>query len=163
VKEYWLSLSSERPLKVDSSVHEKTCSFDEANRAVNIDHGAITRLIYDQDGVTDFVIDGNFQNGYIMRLETPVTGSNLTRLDSKEYWFQDSISRITILLSEVLEVWVSEVGVLNLAIHHPLKIRIIAEDIDHFHDGAWKTRYYFGSVMNQDFFFPLQAFKIIDD
>ncbi|CAJ1968791.1 unnamed protein product [Cylindrotheca closterium] len=162
-KEYWLSISSRRPLKVESSIHDKTCSIDETNRALKIDHNLVTRSIYDQDGVTDFDIDGNFQKGYMLKLETPISGSNLTQINSKEYWLQDCTSRMTILLSERIDTSVLEDGTLELVIHFPLRIRIILEDVDHFHEGAWKRHSYFGTVMSQDFFFPLQAFKIIDD
>lgn len=162
-KEYWLSLSSGRPLKVESKGHDKTCWIDETNRALKIDHNMVTRSIYDQDGVTDFDIDGNFQKGYMLKLETPISSSNLTQIDSKEYWLQDSTSRMTILLSERVKTSLSENGVLELVLHLPLRIRIILEDVDHFHEGAWKRNNYFGAVMKQDFAFPLQAFNIIDD
>lgn len=162
-KECWVSVSSGKPLKVESRVHEKTCLIDDTNRGLKIDHDMVRRSIYDQDGVTDFDIDGNFQNEYMLKLETPIAGSNLTQIDSKEYWLQDSTSRMTILLSKRIDTSVSEDGTLELVIPLPLRIRIILEDVDYFHDGAWKERSYFGTVMKQDFSFPLQAFEVIDD
>jgi hypothetical protein len=52
-------------------------------------------------------------------------------------------------------------GIIDLAIqsqHLPLRLRIIMEDIDTFHNGAEKFENHFGQVMVEDFFNPIEAF-----
>jgi hypothetical protein len=52
-------------------------------------------------------------------------------------------------------------GIIDLAIqsqHLPIRVRIIIEDIDTFHEGAEKLENHFGQVMVEDFFNPIEAF-----
>ena len=91
----------------------------------------------------------------------------LIRLDDtfKKYWLQNGIARITFLFSEA--VILSEPsdggGIVDIPIQLSrfsslpvLRIRLIVEDVDTFHEGAKDRENFFGKYMADDFFIPLQ-------
>ena len=162
VKEYWLSGSTGKAVSVQSNNAKKTCSVNNSNRVLEIDGGKFHRKVYDQDGVTDLIIQDKEGGGYILRLETPIVSDNLEKIGESdaEYWFQDSQSRITILISENVPVFMSKKGTVDIPIPSDLQVRIIVENIDKFHKGAKKHASYFGDLMKRDFVNPLEAYRI---
>jgi hypothetical protein len=160
-KEYWLSGTTGKAVQVESDETTKTCSLSNDNRVLTVDHGTARRSVYDQDGVTDFVIDGKDEKTYLLKLETPILSNNLIEVDRQEHWLQDSASRLTILTSKSVQISLARKGTLQLTVQPPLRIRIIVEDVDHFHNEVWKHPSSFGQVMTQDFFFPLEAYRIV--
>ena len=50
---------------------------------------------------------------------------------------------------------------LQIVISQPLRIRVIMENIDTFHKKATTRENYFGELMKQDFFHPLQAYRVV--
>jgi hypothetical protein len=164
LKEYWLSESTGKAVPVQSNGDTKTCSLSDSNRLVHIDGGKFQRKIYDQDGVTDFIIDGNGEGRYILKLETPIVSNNLTEIEEesgKEWWLADSQSRMTILTSRKVPVSLSKPGTVDIPISSDLRVRVIVENIDKFHKGAKKRANYFGELMKQDFFNPLEAYRML--
>ena len=104
------------------------------------------------------------------------TNLTIQRTDRKDkllhLWFQDKLSRITVLANREcsgLEVDV-ESKLLSIPLtddvlgdrRSPFRLRVIVEDIDTFHKGADEVSNYFGSRMSEDFFTPI-VWKVIDD
>jgi hypothetical protein len=161
-KEFWLSNTTGKAVHVQSTGDAKTCNLDNSNRVLSVGHGGIKRKVFDQDGVTHFSIDGNDEVGYVLQLETKISSkNNLIQVDDREYWLQDPAARLTLLTNKPVVVSLSAQGTLQLAIHPPLRIRIIVESIDNFHAGAQTRPNYFGQIMTNDFFWPLQAYQIL--
>ena len=168
-KEYWLS--SKRKLSVPVATHQplKTCDIQDSTRHLTIDDGAFQRTVYTQDGVIDFVIDrgdGKSDNDatYLLRLETPIRSTNLQTKDSNQWWLQDVKSRMTILTSRKMDLpaALNKQGTVEIPITRShLRIRIISEDVDHFHKGAHKRANYYGNLMTEDFFQPLQVYRML--
>eukprot|EP00980_Cylindrotheca_fusiformis_P008417 scaffold1778_cov101-Cylindrotheca_fusiformis.AAC.4 len=163
-KEYWLSGTgaSTSAVHVESRENTKTCMLNNDNRVLTIARGAAYRFVYDQDGVTDFVINGmGNRTDLELRIETEISSDSLVHINTQEHWLQDASTRLTILASKEVRVSVRKKGMVQLPVQPPIRIRVIVEDVDHFHKGAWKYHSYFGEVMVQDFFFPLEAYKIV--
>lgn len=131
------------------------------------------RTVWDHDGVTDieisivegYTIDPMKQVESMLRLQTPVNTSQLihrgvegTITWQQVYWIQDGDSRVVFVfnettnLSDVLKVS----GSVDIIIKRPLKIRLIVEDVDTFHEGGAEKESYFGSLMTDEFLHPLE-------
>lgn len=169
-KEYWLFAGdpeTDRPAKVTSPDSTKTCDLNDGNRVLDIDGGAVSRTIFDQDGVTDLVVVATKEAGnYALRLESPIAATKLyeTHDGSRNMirWWQDSQSRMTILVSDNSTVSVPKPGTLMIKISSErTRIRVIVEDVDHFHMGARKYLNYFGNLMSRDFFSPIEAYRVL--
>ena len=159
-KEYWLTSSGE-PVTVTSSDGTKTCELTSNNRVIEIDHGAIRRKVYDQDGVTDLYIDRKKgDKDYILKLETPIAANEFFELDDDVRWLQDHKSRMTILTNGGKVPSVTEQGTIEILISSEMKVRIIVENVDHFHKGTRKIHSYFGDLMARDFLSPIQAYRL---
>jgi hypothetical protein len=127
-----------------------------------------TRTVWDHDGVTDIEISSSRIKDYdeqmtFMRLEMPIQTDRAisfrNQLDHwrKIYWIQDDRSRIVIVFNEttLLTETLEFPGTFDIPITNPLRIRLIVEDID-FHDGGYENENYFGSLMTDEFFAPLE-------
>ena len=126
------------------------------------DNGNWQRTVWDNDGVTDLVVEGTKNIGLKLQLTTPLTIR--TTVSQREFWFQDSQSRMTILTSHDLDVddmplqFLSTRGVVVVEIPFTsaMNIRIIVEDLDTLHPGATERANYFGKIMTEDFFHPIE-------
>lgn len=164
-KEYWLSENGGESLGIESKDNAKTCTLDESNRVLTIDGGKVQRKVYNQDGVTDLVIslNGSDQTSYTLKLETPIASDKLSEIRGearREWWLQDDRSRMTILTSKEVSVSVSKRGTVQMPISSDLRVRVVVENIDRFHEGAVDRANYFGDLMKRDFFHPLEAYKL---
>jgi hypothetical protein len=164
-KEYWSVASGETSVSVHSEVSTKTCSLDSSNRILQVDGGAFRRKVFDQDGITDLIIDRVAEGAsYELKLETPIASSAMQSIDDeigKEWWLQDSTSRITILFSQPVKPRMVRPGLVEVVISSSMRIRVIVEDLDLFHKGAEKHPSYFGDVMKRDFFTPVEAYRVL--
>jgi hypothetical protein len=199
-KEYWLSsvpspeggdAFEESEILAFSTDTTKTCTLNEENRVIEVDHGVIRRKVYDRDGVTDLIIDvtttavGGQSNNhvfdhYILRLATPIKGDGTNQkphvVSDSAWWLQDDQSRFYVMASGG--------GGVNLSIHKPgiieiyipsspssssgssstptttTRVRVVTENVDHFHPKTKKTPSYFGDLMMRDFFEPVASYKI---
>jgi len=169
-KEYWLSLEDNNE-KLNDKVYilsnddTKSCTFSDANRGIKIDHGAIRRKVYDHDGVTDLIIDWteNHTNGrYVLRLETPIVGSNQpNKVNEFTWWLQDSSSRMYVMASGgEISLSTHKPGMLEILISSSsARVRIFTENVDHFHQKTKKKLSYFGDLMIRDFSEPSKAIE----
>jgi hypothetical protein len=221
-KEYWLltsSLTASRnseedtagvgggagryhpiPAIVESEGSEKTCALDDSNRVLWIGSDKrLSRTVYHQDGVTDFVIsyhpptkmdtsgeiNGDWDASssslsWILKLETPIRTTELRVVDGRQSLLQDEQSRITLLTSHEVPLpkRLDQSGTIELPItlpptatakeqHQPqdpivvFQIRIIVEELDLFHQGATNRVNYYGKLLTQDFFNPLEIYEIV--
>jgi hypothetical protein len=159
-KEYWLTTGGET-VAVTSSDGTKTCELASSNRVIDIDRGAILRKVYDQDGVTDLYISKKKgDKNYTLKLETPIASSDFFELDNDVRWLQDSKSRMTILTNGAVVPSVTEQGTVEILISSEMKVRIIVENVDHFHKGTREIPSYFGDLMVRDFLSPIQAYRL---
>ena len=67
---------------------------------------------------------------------------------------------MTILTSKEVSVSVSKRGTVQMPISSDLRVRVVVENIDRFHEGAVDRANYFGDLMKRDFFHPLEAYKL---
>ena len=114
---------------------------------------------------------------YFLKIETPVVAShfsgNHTHLEARRnirgsvHWLQDRQSRMTILAIPEIPVSMIDHGVVQFevpfdALSDTVRIRVVTEDIDHFHTNAKKEESYFGNLMKRDFFTPIEAYVVAD-
>jgi hypothetical protein len=180
-KEYWKKDDTNLmvvPVAGNGSV--ETCTVDDSNRRLDIGGGALQRDVYTQDGVTDFYISGDTTTStgwwggqqeytYTLMLETPIRSAELQKsADEKQHWWlQDGQSRMTILISTShpgVELRLAKSGTVSLAISSSsslIRLRVISEDVDNFHKGAKKQPTYFGKLLTDDFFHPLETYKVV--
>ncbi len=137
--------------------------------------GGIQRTIWTYDGVLDMLIEMD-TSGVGHRNDQPLgvqwlrftstTGrSKLVRddQDSRRARFQDDLVRWTILTSSNVAMTSSSSGIIDIPIsvdHLPLRIRFIEEELDLFHEGGKEELYYFGEMMANDFFNPIELFHV---
>lgn len=158
-----MSNATGKEVHVESNGNMKTCDLEDSNRVLTVGHGLqLSRKVFDQDGVTDMVIEGGGEDGHghVLQVETRISSINLIQVDRQEHWLQDDFSRLTILTSKPSELVLSSKGTLQFPVHPPLRVRFIVESIDRFHSGAENRPNYFGKIMTQDFFFPLEAYLV---
>jgi hypothetical protein len=139
------------------------CAFDEGVQTIEINQGSWSRTVWDHDGVTDMDISGNGEEPLLLTLNLHLkTDVRKLQIDHQRYWLQDESSRFTFLFSEPVEL--SKRGILNGVVEIPvatlMKIRIIMEDVDTFHEGALDQETYFGKVMTEDFYNPLEVHAV---
>eukprot|EP00934_Nitzschia_sp_Nitz4_P000456 Nitzschia sp. Nitz4//scaffold45_size130396//119722//120969//NITZ4_003473-RA/size130396-processed-gene-0.233-mRNA-1//-1//CDS//3329552470//456//frame0 len=156
-QESWSDATTGKDVSVQGAGGD-TCRLDDANRVLLIDNGSVQRDIYDQDGITDLWISGKTERKLHLKMDTPILDGMLRDLDSgKEWWFQDNVSRLTILLDNDVEILNPGGSIIQVAVSGPLRIRLIVEDVDTFHAGAQELRSYFGGIMKQDFVTPIEV------
>jgi hypothetical protein len=158
-KEFWLSQETGKAIKVTSEDATKTCNLDDTNRLLTI--GGFRRRVYDQDGITDLIIDRiEGQDRFVLKLEIPVMGDQLMKKSGQEWWLQDSQSRFTLLTSKNTTVTATAQGTVQIPVTSSLRVRVIMENIDTFHKKATKRETYFGELMKKDFFIPLNIYRV---
>ena len=192
IKEYWLSGATHKSSEVSSpDTTSRTCSLDDSNRILWIgnEDDRVRRTVYHQDGVTDMVVmydpaeaasSRSAQISLTLKLETPIRTTDLRVIGDHQLLLQDDQSRLTIVSSSNLSkqpkkleqagtieipIGLSDSYLSSMGQQEPvllMRIRIILEDLDSFHQGGTKRVNYFGKLMTQDFLNPLEAYEIKD-
>jgi hypothetical protein len=175
-------------MQVSAAVATKTCTMDEKNRVLEVDNGVIRRKVYDRDGVTDLFIDvttgesqsdsqsDNHVDHYILRMATPIkaVGKNQQThiVNNFTWWLQDDESRFYVMVSgdRGIHLSIHEPGIIEINIPSPrtsststtatTRVRIVTENMDHFHQKTKKTPSYFGDLMMRDFFEPVASYRV---
>lgn len=98
-------------------------------------------------------------------METEVRGAFYAFEASSNNTFvlQNDESRMTILTSWEAEITSPNPGTIEVTLDPTfcdLRLRLILEDVDNFHFGADKIPNYFGKLMTNDFFMPIEAFIV---
>jgi hypothetical protein len=154
-----------------------------SNQILFVDDNRLQRTVWQQDGVIDIVIhdsseDVQSQRNLTLRIETPLdkSSSTMKHIQDGQVRLEDRQSRFTLLTwpkalasETTMRVNEGEGGggvALDVPVLYtdknilPLRLRIIVEDIDTFHQAADKVENYFGGCMVEDFFHPVEAFWI---
>jgi hypothetical protein len=108
---------------------------------------------------------------HLLRIDTPIAiPAQFSHVREGQVRFQNQHSRFTLLtwptrVSNVTHIEATNGSALVLDLHHlsahatfPLRLRIVVEDVDLLHKGANKVENYFGQLMIDDFFQPVEAF-----
>jgi len=130
------------------------------------DSNKVRRIVRQVDGVVDMEIEAlssSFQQGMQLELETQIDVSHATYKDVKpgHARLQDGVSRVSVLVSPTTVPIVSNGNKLHVIISKdmlPIRIRLLSEDVDTFHEGAKDEENYFGKLMIKDFYYPVEAF-----
>jgi hypothetical protein len=115
--------------------------------------------------VADLVVEGRqgpsrLGARYINR---PLSGDMDTKLIQRskhQHWIQNQQSRIPILTtSESVKASnpSSEKGTVAIAITEPIRIRILVEDVDTYHERAEQFESYISTLMANDLFHPVKV------
>ena len=123
-----------------------------------------SRTVWEHDGVIDLHFEANeTADEAKYRIETAVKGSFRT-VESNNFVLQNDTSRVTILTSWDAKVENPEPGTIEATLKPSvlmLRIRVLVEDVDRFHQGADKVTNYFGDFMTKDFFTPMKTFQVV--
>jgi hypothetical protein len=112
--------------------------------------------VWEHAGVTKLriIFKGKGQVDLILIFETTLSAdaTKLTPYDrrdrrKKPCWIQDQQSRITIFASEMTDPSNEKSGTVAIAIAEPIRIRILVEDVDTFHEGGDQVESYFSTLM----------------
>jgi hypothetical protein len=160
LREHWTSsLGVLIDSKKKESVSDSSCDLQERGRTLQLS-SSWSRTVWEHDGVTDLLIEGKGQVDWMLTLETLLAGDmmNLIHRSENQYWIQNQQSRVTILTSEHVEMVnpSNGKGTVAIVITKPIRIRILVEDIDTFHEGGDQVESYFATVMRDDFLHPLE-------
>lgn len=160
VREGWLQGSQELLFASDDP---STCQKQGVEQTTQV--GTWTRTVTNWDGVLDIEIEGTGEDG-VYQLTAPIQGST-HELSPRHWQVQNSQSRLTLLTSWDAKIQVDSFsqGVIGIEMRgqKKMKIRIIAEDIEHFYPGTDKEGNYFGDLMVKDFVRPVERFLLLGD
>jgi hypothetical protein len=165
VREHWFTSSGAAIdyRKAASSTAGGSCDFQERVGSTLHFPGSWSRTVWEHDGVTDLIIKGKGQVDLMLKLEATLL-TDATELmppgrrarSQQHYWIQNQQSRITIFTSELTNPSTENKGTVAIAITEPIRIRILVEDVDTFHEGAEQFESYFSTIMADDFFHPVE-------
>ena len=148
----------------------------DRNRHVDIDHGTVQRSIYYHDGVVDMMIQHSEemrseQSPLQLCLKTPALNAPVVLRQVREegvWHVQDTVTRYTIAITapnshNVTVQYDSDNEYIYMDdVIWMTSIRIFVEDIDTFHMGAELVESYFGTIMTDDFYHPIQMSRHSD-
>jgi hypothetical protein len=148
-----------------------SCRLTNDNRSILVDHGRLRRTVRYQDGVVDLLVE-HFHNisststdeTTILQLQTMVQSADLQAVSDGAWRLQDTRVRITILTLPTSVKASSGDGTTALGRIHvnmdalPLRLRVIVEDVDTFHQGADQVENFFGKFLTADFRNPVELF-----
>ena len=119
----------------------------------------LIRSVWSHDGATDIYLEGTPANSYVLRLEFPLKEHGPLRIfDSRTAWIQDDLSRISIIIDARVQGSLESVitvksGRWEINVEPgflPMRIRLVIENQDVFHEGASKWPTYYGAIMSED-------------
>ena len=135
----------------------------------------IRRTVYYGDGVVDLLVeavDGSTAVGagsISLHIQTALRKPSLKRVRDGVWHLQDAQSRFTLLASPPLSIspvtTTTTEGKSSMIVQvqaFPVRMRVIVEDIDTFHQGAKKEENYFGQSMAESFFLPVESFLVLN-
>lgn len=173
---------------IDNELTAKCTQVTDQNRVVLVDQERIRRTVRYQDGVVDLLLEKNPEEPttpmihrpetigknkndlsslqLVLRLQTPIQSTKVVSIREGVWRMQDAMTRYTLLsIPSLQHVDASEKrGAIDIVVDMsslPVRMRIIVEDIDTFHEGADQAENFFGNFMTDDFFNPLELFVAI--
>ena len=127
--------------------------------------GSHNRTVWVHDGVIDIELEQTRSRRRtttdmdLYQIQVDIPRGEWSELSPQHFRLQDEDSRITFLVSSKDET-VAAKGewLVRFAVTESVKIRIIIEDVDKFHEEADEVPTYYGRLMEQDFFQPMQFY-----
>ena len=165
LKEAWLSTSGQTVWTSGDQL--ATCDIGRDSHLLLVDDGRLRRTVSQRDGIFDILIESTQAvpgSPVELRFETPLKAdASLNFVANGHARFQDNQTRYSILMLPTVGFTMSnpDHGVLAMPIAPqdlPLRLRVIVEDVDTFHFEAYQEENYFGTLMADDFFSPIEAF-----
>ena len=175
----FVSLPIQSSSSSSSTSSAATCPLTTVS-SLDINNGLLRRTIQEQDGAIDFWIEQldtstKEVTPSLLRLETPfptITEEGRIKVKTLKIGhvrLQNNQTRYTVLTWPCLDVQIKvddngggggvvEVPLLD-ATSLPLRLRILVEDVDTFHQGADEEENFFGQLMIDDFYNPVEAFR----
>jgi hypothetical protein len=140
---------------VPTALTQATCDLTNDNRVLRM--RSLSRTVWEHDGVVDIVVLGG--NGRTeWRLTTPLQNPpSFQQIAPGHYRLQDTAVRYTFLVKPKSTVMTAD-GNAVVVTPNNLRLRLIVEQVDTFHQGADQEENYFGEQMIHDFFHPVQAY-----
>jgi hypothetical protein len=167
VEQYYVSDKSRTLLKTDESAGA-ACPLKNEFATVALDGGSLRRTVWYKDGTIDLWIEpmSSLKSPVMLRLETPFPENEQIQVEEKEEGhvrLQGSRTRYTVLLWPKLKVdlkTTAAAGIVEVPLFPgmPLRLRILVEDVETLRKGADQEENFFGKLMIQDFFNPVEAF-----
>ena len=146
-----------------------TCSLNEEVSMATIE-GDVSRSIWSRDGTTDILLQGQASKSLVLRLEFPMKQHKpLRQLNSHTAWIQNEVSRISLVMVDgnghgaTHLVSSAESGFVSIKVNNsslPIRMRIIIDDYDCFHEGADQYQTYYGQIMTEDVWSHPQLFSL---
>jgi hypothetical protein len=154
-----------------------------ANRSKRIGNGQLKRTVWEHDGVIDLHIDpvafvkqdAEFSLGLLLPDavggDWDIRGPVGRSLHREQAWIQTNESRITVFTRPRVQSILAHpksastpaparIVLIVPSKSLPLRIRIVVDDVDSFHEGAEKDETYFAKQMEEDFDHPLEFFHL---
>jgi Glycosyltransferase family 10 (fucosyltransferase) C-term len=150
----------------------------DGNRVIAIDDGTWRRTAYSRDGFVDFTLETKTgavprhlqESPLRLQLQTLVQAPITFRKVRDGVWhLQSDVTRYTVLVAssvrtdENLVKQGSAKSLLEIEVSAPMRLRILVEDVDSFHQGADQVESYFGKLAADDFFTPIQVSVLVPD
>ena len=158
------------PLSDESSKSSCLFTMDSVARA-KVGEEDLIRSVWSNDGTTDLYLEGKLSKNLTLRLEFPMAiHESVQFFDSMTVWIQDDKSRISLVIDlghrgRIKSIVNSKSGVFSINVNPnllPLRIRIIVENQDLFHEGANKQPTYYGTIMAEDVWNPPELFVLTE-
>lgn len=129
------------------------------------------RTLHEHDGVIDMRIEPRhdvdvdmLKNGAVLEMVLPFeendTSLQYRRAKPGHYEWQNQTSRVSMFVKPADSTAMRRQGNTTVQFMHPHAVRIVVEDVDRFHAGAAKVLSYFGRVMKQEFYTPIEVFSL---
>ncbi|KAL3785321.1 hypothetical protein HJC23_008885 [Cyclotella cryptica] len=150
---------------------ESLCPFlpDDVSRA-KLGNSDLIRSVWSHDGTTDILIEGETFYSYTLQLAFPLKHHEAPQyIGDHTLWIQDDRSRVSLAFSSYSrfqghkEIVTALSGVFHVHVTPellPLRIRIIVENVDTFHEGATEQPSYYGHLMANDIANPPHLFSV---
>jgi len=133
------------------------------------------RTVHEHDGVIDCRIepkhkkdfsvdDDTLRNSAVLEMVLPFHENDpklrYRRISPGHYEWQNQTSRITLLVQPAESTPIRRQGKTMIQFMHPQAVRIMVEDVDHFHVGAADEMSYFGKTLKDEWYTPIEVFSV---
>ena len=144
------------------------CKISNPNRSRLMMGGRLRRILWEHDGVVDMTIEAvNITENSVLELMAPTissSGWSTGTVERGHFIMENDESRVNILTLPRIETATSPMrGSLTLNIPPnalPLKIRVIVDDKDTFHEGAKSSASFFSTLAKEDFYDQIEFFYV---
>jgi hypothetical protein len=170
MKETW-TLNNHKVISANTLKSSQACGLN-SKTITPIPGTTWTRTIWDHDMVTDIELSIHSKtqeesSSLLWQLRLSLNDTFVIRLDHPKQsvydiiWMQDYSSRVVVVFNETVDLVLDQKesqDTLRVRIQKPLRVRLIVEDIDKFHENGTEMQSYFSTLMVNDFLHPLDLY-----